>query len=227
MNEQRKWTIVLATIAVFMTTAIFLPGLVRAGDLEPSAPPGATMKTLDEIYNKLETIDTKLEPGGDPCEPCGEAPVPKTGQTGSYAAGDDGDLEKGVAWPDPRFTDHGDGTVTDNLTGLMWTKNADMYGQRTWAEALSDCAGCTEGGYNDWRLPNVRELQSLIDYGQYDPALPDNHPFDPVQSSYYWSSSTYANATGLAWYVSLYVGGYVNYNGKGSGSYVWCVRGGQ
>jgi hypothetical protein len=43
--------------------------------------------------------------------------VPKTGQTTAYVAGNDGYLEKGVAWPDPRFTDNGDGTVTDNLTG--------------------------------------------------------------------------------------------------------------
>ena len=47
------------------------------------------------------------------------APVPKTGFTGSVATGDDGDLKKGVAWPSPRFTDHGNGTVTDKLTGLV------------------------------------------------------------------------------------------------------------
>ena len=46
--------------------------------------------------------------------------VPATGQTDSVAAGDDGDLQKGVPWPDPRFTDNGDGTVTDHLTGLIW-----------------------------------------------------------------------------------------------------------
>jgi len=56
------------------------------------------------------------------------APVPKTGQTTSYATGDDGDLEKGVAWPDPRFMDNGNGTVTDNLTGLIWLKNANCFG---------------------------------------------------------------------------------------------------
>ena len=52
------------------------------------------------------------------------APVPKTGQTTSYANGDDGDLELGVASPNPRFTDNGDGKVTDNLTELIWLKNA-------------------------------------------------------------------------------------------------------
>ena len=53
------------------------------------------------------------------------AMVPKTGQTTGYATGDDGALQKGVAWPNPRFTDNGDGTVTDNLTGLIWLKNAN------------------------------------------------------------------------------------------------------
>ena len=60
------------------------------------------------------------------------APVPKTGQTTSYTTGDDGDLEMGVPWPSPRFTDKGDGTVTDNLTGLIWLKDANCFGGRTW-----------------------------------------------------------------------------------------------
>ena len=72
------------------------------------------------------------------CDP--PAPVPKTGQTISYEPGDDGYYQKGVAWPNPRFTDNGDGTVTDNLTGLIWLKNANCFGTRTWATALSDTA---------------------------------------------------------------------------------------
>ena len=54
-----------------------------------------------------------------------EALVPQTGQTDYYAAGDDGALQKGVPWPTPRFTDNGNGTVTDNLTHLIWLKNAN------------------------------------------------------------------------------------------------------
>jgi hypothetical protein len=65
------------------------------------------------------------------------APVPKTGQTASIATGDDGDLEKGVASPNPRFTDNGNGTIMDNLTGLTWLKNASCLGQQTWANALA------------------------------------------------------------------------------------------
>jgi hypothetical protein len=62
--------------------------------------------------------------------------LPKTGQTTSYAPGDDGDLEKGVTWPDPRFIASSD-CVTDNLTGLMWAKNANLpSGTKTWQQAL-------------------------------------------------------------------------------------------
>lgn len=129
------------------------------------------------------------------------APVPKTGQTTSYAAGDDGALQKGVAWPTPRFTNNGNGTVTDNLTRLIWVKNPDVLNARTWTEALSyanglhsGMAGLTDGSIaGDWRLPNLKELQSLVDYGRYNPALPAVHPFIGVQSIYYWSSSTFAN----------------------------------
>jgi hypothetical protein len=71
-----------------------------------------------------------VEPEEPPC------PIPQTGQEISDATGDDGDLQMGVPWPNPRFTDNGDGTVIDNLTGLMWAKNANIYGTRTWSEAL-------------------------------------------------------------------------------------------
>jgi len=146
------------------------------------------------------------------------APVPKTGQTTSYAPGDDGDLEKGVAWPTPRFIDNGNGTVTDNLTGLIWLKNANCFGKRTWTQALSDANTLNSGecglgdgsSEGDWRLPNVRELQSLVDYGRYSPALPSGHPFTGVQSSLYWSSTSFAPNTSYAWLVSLY-DGYVGF----------------
>jgi len=71
--------------------------------------------------------------------------VPKTGQTTTYGTRDDGELEKGVMWPNPRFTDNGDGTVRDNLTGLIWTKNANCFGDRTRVTALSDCNSLVSG----------------------------------------------------------------------------------
>ena len=160
--------------------------------------------------------------------------VPKTGQTTSYAAGDDGALEKGVAWPNPRFTDNGNGTVTDNLTGLIWLKNANCFGQKNWATALSDAntlnsgeCGLTDGSMEgDWRLPNLREMQSPVDYGQVGPALPGSHPFIGVQSSVYWASTTYAGFPSLAWDVNLN-DGFPYANDESNSYYVWPVRGGQ
>ena len=113
---------------------------------------------------------------------------------------------------------------------------------RNWVTALSDvvqlntngtmnsnnCGDTSNGGSHqtDWRLPNVRELNSLIDYGQYTPALPNGHPFIGVQSSIYWSATSSAINPASAWFVYLYIGD-VNFNSKTLMYYVWSVRGGQ
>src|SRR5215510_3311675 len=82
-----------------------------------------------------------------PVSAAAPAPVPKTGQTTLFATGDDGDLEKGVASPTPRFTDNNNGTITDNLTGLIWLKNADCPGTfRDWFTALNDVASLNSSG---------------------------------------------------------------------------------
>ena len=92
--------------------------------------------------------------------------IPKTGQTTSYQTGDDGTYQKGVAWPSPRFIVQGDtNTVMDNLTGLMWARNANLGGAMTWSNAVVYCEGLTYGGHSDWRLPNRRELLSLVNDG--------------------------------------------------------------
>jgi hypothetical protein len=157
----------------------------------------------------------------------------RTGQTISYAAADDGALKRGVAWPVPRFTDNGMGTVTDHLTGLIWLKNANCFGSRTWSQALADCnalesgsCGLTDGSVaGDWRLPNRKELLSLIDFSRYNPVLPQGYPFINVQSSAYWSSGTSAFITFFAWMVHMSYG-YVSNDPKSSSLYVWPVRGG-
>ena len=158
----------------------------------------------------------------------------KTGQTALYAAGDDGDLQNGVDWPEPRFEDNGDGSITDHLTGLVWLKNANCAGYMNWNQALTYCnnlasgsCGLTDGSaVGDWRLPNRKELLSLIDYSRQQPALSQGHLFDNVQSSYYWSATTSANYTRYARIVSM-GRGIVGSSSKSHSCYVWPVRAGQ
>lgn len=186
---------------------VLVVGHACAGSLDPISPPGPTMHMLEEMYQGVAGIQNTVAPSSLP-DP---APVPKTGQTSSWATGDDGDQQAGATWPTPRFTDNRNGTVTDNLTGLIWLKNANAFGGRAWATALTDCntpnsgeAGLTDGSVEgNWRLPNRRELQSLIDYGRSYPALPAGYPFTGVQSDYYRSPSTYADNTDYRWGVDL------------------------
>lgn len=158
----------------------------------------------------------------------------KTGQIISYANGDDGALRKGIAWPDPRFIDNRDGTITDYLTGLMWLKDANTAGPslctpgygKMWHEAL-DHVRCLNGnnylGYNNWRLPNKKELLSLIDRSRWNPALIPSNPFTDVQLNGYWSSTTSAADTGLASIVNMSNGEAFN-TFKSYVESVWPVR---
>jgi hypothetical protein len=114
--------------------------------------------------------------------------------------GQDGETQNGIDWPDPRFTDNGNGTVTDHLTGLIWLKDLDCFGDRLWSEALTDAVGLADGtcgltdgsSIGDWRLPNGREILSAVSFETPDPALPVGHPFASVpadsSTNYFWGS---------------------------------------
>lgn len=165
----------------------------------------------------------------------GTIELPKTGQTASYASGDDGALQKGAATPTPRFSDNNNGTITDNLTGLIWLKNADCFGLKSWSDALSAANGLASGscGLTDgsaagqWRLANRSELMSLIDRGMDYPALPSGHLFTGVQSDIYWTSSSYSPDTGIAWGIHMYHGDIytgTNYTKASNTHYMWPVR---
>src|SRR5258708_1544072 len=100
--------------------------------------------------------------------------------------GEDGEIRAGERSPIPRFTDNGDGTVTDNLTGLVWLKNANLFGEIPWEQALANAKSLASGtgGLSDrsqpgdWRLPNINEFQSLLDLdNSSSPALTPAHPF--------------------------------------------------
>ncbi|MBN2080367.1 MAG: DUF1566 domain-containing protein [Spirochaetes bacterium] len=156
--------------------------------------------------------------------------LPKTGQDAgnSIITGDDGNLQIGAAWPDPRFTDNGDGTMTDNLTGLMWEQSPST-STMDWAGAFSHISGLDTGEHHDWRLPNRNELASLIHRGIYNNSaawFPDQG-FTGIQFAYYWTSNTKPSDTtrALALYLG-YCGGYIFSDAKTNDTrYVIACRG--
>jgi hypothetical protein len=196
---------------------------------EPAGgPTNGTMRTPNEIMALVTN----------------RAPVPRTGLATSYASRDDGALQVGVAWPTQRFVavaTSGAATnqIRDNLTGLIWARDANFtVSGKAWRNAINYIAATNAsatlyGGANDWRLPNVRELFSLLHLGYNTPALCDTegtaqwtegNPFTDVQSSEYWTSSTYISNTNTKWRVRL-DDGEVSRAGSGATHYVWPVRG--
>jgi hypothetical protein len=162
--------------------------------------------------------------------------VPATGQTNSLASGDDGDLRRGALWPSPRFTvitSGADRVVNDELTGLMWVRSPHSLtgnsNATNWAPAVAFCTNLSYAGYTDWRLPNVNELLSLLDYSRFNYPLPADHPFTGIQYSYYWTSTLVHSIPSSAWYVTMTYGN-TYFTGTdssvGTRYWVWPVRGG-
>ncbi len=124
------------------------------------------------------------------------------------------------------FTDNGDGTVTDLVTGLVWQKQGDNL-PRTWEPAISYCEALTLGGASDWRLPNIKELLSVVDYSHASPAIDANFfPATPAED--FWSSTTAVGNSQYAWFVRFTLGACGNYEKTThwtSYRYVRCVRG--
>ena len=218
MSTQRKLFVFLAAVPFF--------GAVLA----PAAAPAQDRVVVIPLF----------ETAGPP------APVAKTGQTTAYATGDDGSLQKGVAAPTPRFTDNGNGAVTDRLTGLVWLKDGicvKFWGSdsatvnpRPWAQAVQSAnllaagsCGLNDGSKaGDWRLPNRKELDTLIDLGRSNPALPEGWPLgDSVLGVFYWTSTTVAPPLSTnAWAFNVF-NGVVFYTAKTDELHVRPVRGGK
>ncbi|MEI6175759.1 MAG: DUF1566 domain-containing protein [Verrucomicrobiota bacterium] len=120
------------------------------------------------------------------------------------------------------LTDNGDGTVTDNNTGLVWqqAESATM----TWENALVYAENLSLGGHSDWRLPNIKELQSVSDGDLRAPSL-DKSYFTDATTTFYWSSTSLSNDTTQAWYLDSDYG-LTSYTAKTGLWHVRCVRGG-
>ncbi|WP_028313702.1 DUF1566 domain-containing protein [Desulfatibacillum aliphaticivorans] len=135
----------------------------------------------------------------------------------------------GQPWPSPRFSEEGQ-TVNDGLTGLVWTQDGavSMF-PMMWADAFDLVTRMNKinaYGYSDWRLPNRREMFSLISHVRNDPALPREHPFVNAASSWYWTSTTAARVAVEAWKVHM-GSGRMKTAPKHEMAMIWPVRGGR
>ncbi len=118
-----------------------------------------------------------------------------------------------------RFTDNGNGTVTDTVTGLMWTKDANPFGRLNWKDAMSRCSSFSISGIDGWLLPSKDELEAIYH------AIQGGHPFTGVQASYYWSSTPYPDMADHA--CGVHMGNVYVHHRKAPYSHVWPVRAGQ
>jgi len=158
--------------------------------------------------------------------------------------GHDGDVQAGATLA---YQDNGDGTITDLNTGLMWEKKSydgsinDKHNAYTWDNAFAvHVAGLNSGGgfagHTDWRVPNYKELVSILNLENVAPAVSPafNNNCAPgctvltcscTVAYFYWSSTTYADTPGGAWDV-FFSDGYVDADGKTFSYYVRAVRAG-
>ena len=114
----------------------------------------------------------------------------------------------------------GSKTVIDQGTGLEWQRN-DKGTLHTWEDALAYCETLSLDAKTDWRLPNIRELKSLVDYSRYYPAT---DPAIPCQSSSYWSATTVADDGHLSAWSVFFGNGDDIYRVKTGRYHVRCVR---
>jgi hypothetical protein len=137
--------------------------------------------------------------------------------------------------PTSAFTDNLNGTVTHNLTGLMWKQCAEgLSGAScatgsattlTWANALAQARDSNFAGHTDWRLPNIKELESIVESCGYSPSI-NTTLFPATPASDFWSGSSYVPGPSGAWFVGFGNGG-TNAGNKAVSPYVRLVRGGQ
>ena len=190
------------------------------------------MKTNKVIAVAFLTLMSGLVLAADPA-----APAEK-----KITAADSRTTCPGKQFPPPRFTVQAEtNCVVDNLTGLMWTRNASMNGTNllTWKEAVEFCKKLDYGGHKDWRLPQIRELYSIMDPNYTRPMLSNAEgtakwkegdafkgvkEYDKSGVCYYWVTTTTAGEPAGAWLVSFFSGG-ISQEGEATGKgNIWPVR---
>jgi len=219
---------------------------------------GSVAGDVDLLAANIKKNVTIFNVAGTYSGSAGSVSVPKTGQTTTVPLnpappGSDGALQYGVAWPTPRFTNNNNGTVTDNLTGLIWLQKISCLEEAYWEQSLTLCynlasshvaCNLNDGSKaGDWRMPNISELESVRAVNYTYPALSNDagtgkwvigsadSSFTYVKTTY-WSSTSVASDTTLAWNMNMGTGVMGSTSkpfvaGTANWLYVWPVRGGQ
>lgn len=189
-----------------------------------------------KVYRGMKYASNMVWPVREPSP--GRVQIPFSGQAHCFDENGDaapcekhplqhGALSSGIPWPAPRF-EVANGYILDRLTGLTWTRKACSDARfLTWKDAHEVIAGMNQRhayGFSDWRVPAIRELESLADLGRHSPALPGGHPFSEV-SDFYWSGTTSMYEQRYAW--AFYTkDGAVGVGFKGNPEFsLWPVRG--
>jgi hypothetical protein len=127
--------------------------------------------------------------------------LPDTGQTTSYTTtpGEDADYNINP----PFFINNSNGTITDTITGLMW-QQVDG-GEMTFDKATTYASNLVLGGYSDWRMPNIKELQSISEATIYNPSINKTY-FSGISTTQCWASTSLSNQSTKAWYLDTQYG---------------------
>ena len=256
-RNEMFWRIIwpVVVVIIFGGAMLFANGCGGGGGGSDGTK--AENSDLNQNNNQNPPADQNANPPADVKKIAGLIQLSRTGQAKCYNSsgaetdcketGQDGDIQAGIAWPDPRFTDNGDGAVTDNLTGLMWMRDGNIKETRPHSTCIFGCP--PEGselyngaasyvlmlnaekylGYSDWRLPNINELGSLLDLGKYGFTLPQDHYFVNIEKGFYWSSTIHSpfpldeppNVWGMYFYSGIVSRIETRYGDRG---FIWPVR---
>jgi hypothetical protein len=161
-------------IGLLLVSSVLLSACAESGSLQPTTTPSPiSTSTPVPTSTYTDALNYKIvDTGQDECY--GNTDEMACPQAGQAFYGQDAQYTGNQ----PGYTDNGDGTVTDNVTGLMWQQSPDTDGdgdidatdKLTYDEAVAGASACSQGGYSDWRLPTIKELYSLIDFSGVDPS---------------------------------------------------------
>lgn len=160
MPHPSPWKIILTVVVLLLTALLLWPTLAQSAPAAAATVAAATRTYPIVDTGQVRCYDANAEVA---CPPTGAAFYGQDAQTTANA---------------PSYTNNGNGTVTDNVTGVMWQRSADLNGdgniqasdKLTYTATLTYCADLTLGGHSDWRLPDIKQLYSLIVFSGTDPS---------------------------------------------------------